>query len=80
MPIVRHPNVRRMLLSQMAIAEGALALCLKGAFFQDLASHGTDQAERRATHEAREGQELEDEARVLLENFATGSRDWWRPA
>ena len=50
-PIVRHPDVRRMLLLQKVIAEGALALCLKGAFLQDMASHGTDAAERQQTHD-----------------------------
>lgn len=50
-PIIRHPDVRRMLLAQKAIAEGALALCLKGAFLKDGASHGADPAQRRRTHD-----------------------------
>lgn len=33
--ILRHPDVRRMLLQQKAIAEGALALCLKAAMLSD---------------------------------------------
>ncbi len=47
-PLVRHPDVRRMLLAQKAIAEGALALCLKAAHLADLAAHGADTAEREA--------------------------------
>jgi alkylation response protein AidB-like acyl-CoA dehydrogenase len=35
-PIVRHPDVRRMLLAQRAIAEGALALCLYSARLVDI--------------------------------------------
>lgn len=34
--ILRHPDVRRMLLIQKTIAEGALALCLKSAMLCDL--------------------------------------------
>lgn len=34
-PIVRHPDVRRMLLTQKAIGEGALALCLYSASLVD---------------------------------------------
>ncbi len=50
-PIVRHPDVRRMLLVQKAIAEGALALCLKGAFLKDAVSHAPEEAERRRMHD-----------------------------
>lgn len=46
-PLVRHPDVRRMLLSQKVIAEGALALCLKAALLSDLASHAADDVERQ---------------------------------
>lgn len=38
--IDRHPDVRRMILSQKAIAEGALALCLYSARLVDVAAHG----------------------------------------
>ncbi|MBT9599323.1 MAG: acyl-CoA dehydrogenase [Vitreoscilla sp.] len=34
-PIVRHADVRRMLLAQKAIAEGGLSLCLQGALWAD---------------------------------------------
>lgn len=36
-PIIRHPDVRRMLMTQRALAEGAMALCLYGARLVDLA-------------------------------------------
>lgn len=47
----RHPDVRRMLLAQKAIAEGSLALCLKGAMLADLASHGADESIRKNAHD-----------------------------
>jgi butyryl-CoA dehydrogenase len=45
--IVTHPDVRRMLLRQKAIAEGALSLTLAAARLADLAEHGTDDDIRR---------------------------------
>jgi len=39
-PITAHPDVRRMLLRQKAIVEGALSLALEAARFADLAEHG----------------------------------------
>ena len=45
-PILQHPDVRRMVLAQKAIAEGALALCLYSAKLVDLAEHGADESER----------------------------------
>jgi len=39
-PIIRHPDVRRMLLTQKAIAEGALALCLYAARLVDRIATG----------------------------------------
>lgn len=44
--IVRHPDVRRMLLRQRAIVEGGRALCLSAGFFYDMASHHSDPSER----------------------------------
>lgn len=44
--LLQHPDVRRMLLSQKAIAEGALALCLKGALLADMAAHAESEAGR----------------------------------
>jgi len=41
-PIVRHPDVRRMLLRQKAIVEGALALLVRASWYSDLAQHGGD--------------------------------------
>jgi butyryl-CoA dehydrogenase len=45
--IVEHPDVRRMLLQQKAIAEGGLALVLYCAHLVDVAAASTDEAERR---------------------------------
>ena len=47
-PVVlnEHPDIRRMILAQRAIAEGALALCLKSALLADLADHAEDEATR----------------------------------
>ncbi|MFS8036684.1 acyl-CoA dehydrogenase [Xanthobacter sp. AM11] len=45
-PILRHPDVKRMLLAQKVIAEGSLALCLYSARLCDLAGAAED-PERR---------------------------------
>ena len=45
--IVEHPDVRRMLLEQKAIAEGGLALVLYCAHLIDVAAASTDETERR---------------------------------
>ena len=45
-PILSHPDVRRMVLAQKAIAEGALALCLYSAKLVDLSENAGDAAER----------------------------------
>ena len=48
-PIVEHADVRRMLLRQKAIVEGALALGVQTARYADIAAHGaTPDARRRA--------------------------------
>ncbi len=47
-PIIFHADVRRMLLSQKAIAEAGRALCLANAVAIDLARHGETAAERTA--------------------------------
>jgi len=44
--ITAHPDVRRMLLRQKAIAEGALSLAFEAARFADLAEHAVDESER----------------------------------
>ncbi len=41
MPIIRHSDVKRMLLQQKSYCEGALALCTYAAYLQDLHSHCT---------------------------------------
>jgi alkylation response protein AidB-like acyl-CoA dehydrogenase len=41
-PIIEHPDVRRMLLAQKAYAEGAIAICL---YCANLMDQGTDEAE-----------------------------------
>jgi len=46
-PIVEHGDVRRMLLRQKAIVEGALSLGVQAARYADLAAHGSTAEERR---------------------------------
>jgi alkylation response protein AidB-like acyl-CoA dehydrogenase len=46
-PILRHPDVRRMLLAQKAIAQGALALCLYCARLVDEIATADDETERQ---------------------------------
>jgi len=46
-PIIRHADVRRMLLAQKAYVEGSLALCLYAGTLSDRAKHATAEAERR---------------------------------
>ncbi|NOT41778.1 MAG: acyl-CoA dehydrogenase, partial [Alphaproteobacteria bacterium] len=45
-PIIFHADVRRMLLTQKAIAEAGRAICLANAMAIDLARHGQTEAER----------------------------------
>jgi alkylation response protein AidB-like acyl-CoA dehydrogenase len=45
-PIARHPDVRRMLLRQKAIAIGGLVLIARVSSYADLAEHAPDPAER----------------------------------
>lgn len=50
-PIIQHADVRRMLLTQKAYAEGAMALCMYGSsLFEDSRSAGTPD-EQEAAHE-----------------------------
>jgi len=46
-PLVQHPDVRRMLLRQKAIVEGSLALLGVTARYSDLSEHATDEETRR---------------------------------
>ncbi len=45
-PIINHPDVKRMLLQQKSYVEGGLALCLFGAFLIDEAATQEDQEQR----------------------------------
>jgi alkylation response protein AidB-like acyl-CoA dehydrogenase len=45
-PIIVHPDVRRMLLTQKALVEGGRALGYHAATLVDIASHGADEGER----------------------------------
>lgn len=45
-PILRHPDVRRMILAQKAIAEGSMALCLYSSRLVDLIATATDETAR----------------------------------
>ncbi len=47
-PIIGHPDVRRMLLAQKAYVEGALALCLYGARLYDDSETAETEPERQA--------------------------------
>jgi hypothetical protein len=47
-PIIGHPDVRRMLLAQKAYVEGALALCLYGARLHDDSETAETEGERQA--------------------------------
>jgi alkylation response protein AidB-like acyl-CoA dehydrogenase len=46
-PIVEHADVRRMLLRQKAIVEGAMSLVVQTAYFADLAAHAPTAEERQ---------------------------------
>ncbi|MCO5121194.1 MAG: acyl-CoA dehydrogenase [Burkholderiaceae bacterium] len=45
--IIRHPDVRRMLMTMRALTEGARSLAYFAAALSDLGHHGTDEATRR---------------------------------
>jgi butyryl-CoA dehydrogenase len=42
-PIIEHADIKRLLLFQRAIAEGALSLCLQASKYMDMAKAGIDQ-------------------------------------
>jgi alkylation response protein AidB-like acyl-CoA dehydrogenase len=70
LPLVRHPDVRRMLLAQKAYASGALALCLYAARLSD----------DMHSHESAEGRR---EAELLLDLLTPVVKSWpsqWGPA
>jgi butyryl-CoA dehydrogenase len=48
--IINHPDVRRMLLTQKVIVEGALSLVLLSAKYQDLSLNHPEEAERKRYH------------------------------
>ena len=62
-PIVEHPDVRRMLLAQKAIAEGSLALVLYCAHLVDVVTATQDDAQRR-------------EASLLLDVLTPVAKTW----
>ncbi|MCK6426677.1 MAG: acyl-CoA dehydrogenase family protein [Burkholderiaceae bacterium] len=45
-PLIVHPDVRRLLLDARAFAQGGRATALRVAFWQSVAAHGRDRAER----------------------------------
>jgi alkylation response protein AidB-like acyl-CoA dehydrogenase len=50
-PIIVHPGVRQLLLTQKAFTEGCRALCLDAARYGDLAEYGADESIRKtASH------------------------------
>lgn len=46
-PLIRHADIRRMLLTQKAYVEGGLALCLQGAMLVDEKKHGATENQRQ---------------------------------
>ncbi|MBU4277189.1 MAG: acyl-CoA dehydrogenase [Proteobacteria bacterium] len=46
--IIRHPDVKRLLLFQRAVVEGSLALLMQVSLYADLAVHGGEQDKQRA--------------------------------
>lgn len=46
-PLIRHADIRRMLLTQKAYVEGGLALCLQGAMLVDEKKHGATEDQRK---------------------------------
>ena len=46
-PIIQHPDVRRMLLLQKAVGEGALSLIILASKYKDLSTHSIHEDERR---------------------------------
>lgn len=46
-PLIRHADIRRMLLTQKAYVEGGLALCLQGAMLVDEKKHGSTDEQRQ---------------------------------
>ena len=46
-PLIRHADIRRMLLTQKAYVEGGLALCLQGAMLVDEKKHAATDSERQ---------------------------------
>ena len=63
MPIISHPDVRRMLLAQKSYVEGALALCLYCSRLVDETLSAPTEADR-------------DEARLLLEVLTPIAKSW----
>ena len=49
--IINHPDVRRMLLTQKAIAEGSLALVLQAGYYSDREKTAADEDEARRYHD-----------------------------
>src|SRR5690606_15751446 len=47
-PIIRHPDVRRMLMTMRALTEGARSLAYVAASLSDRSHHGVDENARRA--------------------------------
>ena len=41
-PLIRHADIKRMLLMQRAVVEGSLSLVLQAAWYADLAAHGPE--------------------------------------
>ncbi|MCF8033011.1 MAG: acyl-CoA dehydrogenase [Desulfarculaceae bacterium] len=47
-PLIRHADIKRMLLMQRAVVEGSLSLILQAAWYADLHSHGPEEGREEA--------------------------------
>ncbi len=50
-PIIKHPDIRRMLMTMKALTEGSRALLYKTAFYADIAMNSPDEKEREKYHD-----------------------------
>jgi butyryl-CoA dehydrogenase len=70
-PIIEHADVKRMLLAQKSYAEGSLALCTLGAYFQDMLEHAESGTDAEGTHE-----ELESLLELMIPVIKSWPSEW----
>ena len=77
--LIRHADIRRLLLTQKAYAEGALALCLlASALFEDQRTHPYPAERERAALDWTE--QLTNPPRGGAATAWFSSRTWWNPS